>query len=78
MPEIFRELGFRFYFYSDEHLPIHVHVRNADGEIKLNIVHEKITIIRNYGMKLKDVKIAKELAKTRREEIIMEWIKFFG
>lgn len=78
MPEIFRELGFRFYFYSDEHLPIHVHVRNADGEIKLNIVHENITVIRNYGMKLKDVKIAKELAKTRREEIIMEWIKFFG
>lgn len=78
MPEIFRKFGFRFYFYSDEHQPIHVHVRNADGEIKLNIVAEKILLIRNYGMKSKDVKIAKELAKTYREEIIMDWIKHFG
>lgn len=34
MPEVFRELGYRFYFYSDDHLPIHIHVSYGDGEAK--------------------------------------------
>ncbi len=36
MPEVFRELGFRFYFYSDDHLQIHIHVSYGDGEAKFN------------------------------------------
>ena len=32
MPEILRIFGLRFYFYSREHEPIHVHVKNADGK----------------------------------------------
>ena len=27
----------RFFFYSDEHLPMHVHVKNGDGKAKINI-----------------------------------------
>ena len=37
MPVIFRYNGFRFFFYSNEgnpKEPIHVHVRNAEGEAK--------------------------------------------
>ena len=34
MPEILRMFGMRFYFYSREHEPIHVHVKNADGRAK--------------------------------------------
>ena len=32
MPTIFTENGYRFFFYSNDHDPIHVHVRKGDGE----------------------------------------------
>lgn len=35
MPEIFRIFGLKFYFFSREHEPIHVHVKNADGNAKI-------------------------------------------
>jgi|SaaInlStandDraft_7_1057024.scaffolds.fasta_scaffold453053_1 hypothetical protein len=32
MPKIFEKDGFKFFFYSNEHKPIHVHVRYGGGE----------------------------------------------
>jgi len=37
MPELFRFFGIRFFFFSNEHLPIHVHVRKADGDAKFSV-----------------------------------------
>ena len=35
MPEVFRELGFVFFFYSNEgNEPMHIHVRKAGGFAK--------------------------------------------
>jgi hypothetical protein len=31
MPEIFEKDGFKFFFYSNEPLPIHIHVRYGGG-----------------------------------------------
>lgn len=32
MPKIFEYFGFIFYFFSNEHEPIHVHVQKGDKE----------------------------------------------
>ena len=32
MPKIYEYFGFIFYFYSNEHEPIHVHVKHGDEE----------------------------------------------
>ena len=77
MPEIFRMLGFRFFFYANDHEPIHVHVENANGEAKFNIDDKKITLIFSFGMKKKDLKIAQSLIEENRNIIINYWIKFF-
>jgi len=37
MPTILIAFGLRFYFYSEEHMPIHVHVENADGRAKFSL-----------------------------------------
>ena len=42
MPEILRMFGMRFFFYSREHEPIHVHVKSADGNAKFEILPEGI------------------------------------
>ncbi|MBQ2197591.1 MAG: DUF4160 domain-containing protein [Bacteroidales bacterium] len=31
MPTILFLFGLRFFFYSEEHLPIHIHVQSGDG-----------------------------------------------
>ena len=36
MPELFRQYGFIFMFFSREHEPIHVHVRGHNGDAKFN------------------------------------------
>ena len=58
MPTLFIIFGLRFYFYSDEHLPIHVHVQNADGKAKFNVL-PKIELVKNQGIKPKDLKLQK-------------------
>ena len=37
MPTILFLFGLRFFFYSDERLPMHVHVKNGDGKAKIDI-----------------------------------------
>jgi len=33
MPKIFEKDGYKFFFYSNEHSPIHIHVSYSGGEI---------------------------------------------
>ncbi len=75
MPTLFIIFGLRFYFYSDEHLPIHVHIQNADGKAKVNLV-PKIELVYNKGIKPKDLKKALKLASIYKDEIIEEWKRY--
>ena len=67
--------GLRFYFYSDEHLPIHVHVASGDGRAK--IVVETAEVVENLGVKPKDLKRAVDAVKQYKEEIIKTWNEYF-
>ena len=40
VPTILVIFGLRFYFYADEHLPIHVHLENGDGLAKIELEPE--------------------------------------
>jgi hypothetical protein len=46
-PTIFRESGFRFYFFSREEVRLHVHVHGANGEAKFWL-DPKIELAQNY------------------------------
>lgn len=72
MPTILLAFGLRFYFYSDEHMPIHVHVENADGRAKFSL-EPNIELVKNEGMKPKDLKKAMTLCETFKEEFIEKW-----
>ena len=48
MPTILNIFGLRFFFYADEHLPIHVHLENSDGLAKIGLEPE-IILIENRG-----------------------------
>ena len=55
MPTILVIFGLRFYFFANEHLPIHVHLENADGLAKIALEPE-IMLVENNGIKPKDIK----------------------
>jgi hypothetical protein len=75
MPEIFRFFGIRFFFYSKEHLPIHIHISNADGEAKFSI--KPVQLIENKGIKNKDIKLAEIIIEENAENIINYWNDYF-
>jgi len=77
MPELFRFFGMKFFFYSLEHLPIHIHVRNADGEARFEVQPE-IRLTESRGMKTKDLSLAEAIIEEKKEEIIKKWNEFHG
>ncbi len=60
MPTLFIFFGLRFYFYSEEHLPIRIHVQIADRKAKFNVEPE-IELVYNKGLKKKDLKLAEKI-----------------
>ena len=77
MPTILVIFGLRFYFFANEHLPIHVHLENADGLAKIALEPE-IKLIENNGIKPKDIKRAMSIVEQYREEFIEKCKEFHG
>lgn len=75
MPELFRFFGIRFFFFSNEHLPIHVHIKNADGSAKFEV--NPLKLIENKGMKNKDIHLAESIIEENTEVIVKRWKEYF-
>jgi len=77
MPEIFRELGYIFKFYSNDHEPIHVHVMKAGNEAIFEVSENSVKLKANYGMKNNELKTIAILTEANKELIIKVWTDFF-
>ena len=75
MPTIFELFGLRFFFYANEHSPVHVHVVRDDDEAKIALEPE-IKLVYNHGLKERDVKRALELTRLYSDEIMEMWHKY--
>jgi hypothetical protein len=75
MPTLFYYLGLRFLFYSNDHEPIHIHVRSSDGEAKFKV--DPILLVENKGLRSRDLKIAEMAIEENREIIIERWKDYF-
>jgi hypothetical protein len=78
MPEVFREPGYRFYFYSDDHIPIHIHVSYGEGEAKFNLLGKSARLVRNNGLKIRELRKAKLIIESNIDTIIKSWINYFS
>ncbi len=76
MPTLLIIFGIRFYFYSREHLPIHVHIETGDGKAKFEIEAD-VKLVENKGVKIKDIKLAEAILEENRENFVNEWNNFF-
>lgn len=72
MPRIFEKDGFRFFFYSNEHIPIHVHVRYGDGEAVFWI-GSTVELRKSQRLKVNELARAEKLAEEHRDLIVRSW-----
>ena len=85
MPKIFEYFGFIFYFYSNEHEPIHVHVIHGGKEsifdiIMMNGALAAISVREKKGaepLTEKDKRTAEDFIRKYHKNIIEKWVKFF-
>jgi hypothetical protein len=85
MPKIFEYFGFIFYFYSNEHEPIHVHVIHGGREsifdiIMMNGALAGISVREKKGaepLTEKDKRTAEDFIRKYHKNIIEKWVKFF-
>ena len=75
MPTVFKINGFRFYFYSNEHLPQHIHVEN--GSCYARIVIDTLEITDSYNLKQKEAKMILKIIKEHKEKIKGAWNEHF-
>ena len=82
MPKIFEYFGFIFYFYSNEHEPIHVHVIHGGRESIFDLIMMDGDLIEVRVREKRGFEPLAEKDKRTAEEfihknIIDKWVKFF-
>jgi uncharacterized protein DUF4160 len=76
-PTVFRDGGFRFFFFSREEPRRHVHVASTDGEAKFWI-EPRIEVAQNYGLSPVKLNAALKLVEEHADEIRNAWAEHFG
>ena len=85
MPTIYKYLGIRIFFYSDDHQPIHVHGVHQHRESKAEIITKdgKIGEIRIKSvtslqpLQDNELKNFKKFVETYAEKIVQKWVDHF-
>ena len=77
MPEVFREEGFVFFFYTNEgNEPMHIHVRKAGGYAKFWLM--PIELDSSKRLKSSDLMKAEIMINNNIDRIKEKWYDVFG
>jgi hypothetical protein len=80
MPTVFRERGFRFFFYSNEgspREPVHIHVEKHDVEAKFWLRPE-VRVAYNDGYDARTLRELVAIVDINLERIERAWNEYFG
>jgi Domain of unknown function (DUF4160) len=76
MPTVINTAGFRFFFYSNEHLPKHIHIEKAEKTAKFNL--EFVELIKSSRFNASELKHIRNLVEENQELLIQKWDEFFN
>ncbi len=76
-PTVFREAGYRFFFFSREEERMHVHIVSGSGEAKFWLEPE-IELAKNYSYSRKQLKDIEALVEAHYNEIVSAWKQHFS
>jgi hypothetical protein len=80
MPEVFRERGFRFFFYSNEGTPrepVHIHVEKDRMEAKFWLFPQ-VRVAYNEGYDARTLRDLQVIVEVNRSLIERVWNEYFG
>ncbi|MGD8909388.1 MAG: DUF4160 domain-containing protein [Chromatiales bacterium] len=76
-PTVFKEKGYRFFFFSREEERPHVHVISADGEAKFWLEPD-IEIAKNYRFSNRQINEIATLVEVHYDELTNAWREHFS
>lgn len=76
MPTVLRVDGFRFFFFSDEHLPLHIHVEKGDGYMRVELDTFKVT--KRYKLSKTDERKIITIIQEHQQKLIGAWNEYFN
>lgn len=80
MPEVFRQEGLRYFFYSNERLPPeppHIHIKGGGRDAKIWLEPE-ITVADSYGFNSRELSAILQIVSDNRGLILRAWHEYFG
>lgn len=80
MPELIRLFGLRFFFFSDDHDPIHVHVAKGRGSVgvRAKFTLFPVELVSNSGLSAGELKIAREVIEENKDLFAQRWNEYFN
>ena len=75
-PTVFREKGYKFFFFSLEETRRHVHVRSPDGEAKFWL-EPNIELARKYRLSDVQLREVQRIVEDHFDELIAAWNQHF-
>jgi hypothetical protein len=76
-PTVFRERGYRFFFFSREEARMHVHVISPDGEAKYWLEPE-IELARSSRFSTQELARIRRIIESHEIELCHAWQSHFG
>lgn len=76
-PTVFREKGYRFFFFSREEERMHVHVISGEGEAKFWL-EPNIELSKSYGYNQQQLKEIQSLVEGHSDELVSAWRQHFS
>ncbi|MBV5279198.1 MAG: DUF4160 domain-containing protein [Campylobacteraceae bacterium] len=76
MPTVLKIDGFRFFFFSDEHMPVHIHVEKGDGYMRVELETLKVTNRQNFTKS--DERKIMTIIQEHQNELIGAWNEYFN
>ncbi|MDA3933826.1 MAG: DUF4160 domain-containing protein [Gammaproteobacteria bacterium] len=76
-PTVFRERGYRFFFFSREETRPHVHVYSTDGEAKFWL-EPRLELARNYRLTKVQLREIETIIERHIDELNTAWRHHFG
>ncbi len=75
MPTVLLYNGFRFFSYSNDHLPIHFHVEKQSAVAKFNLV--PVELIKSSKFSAKQLKEIRSIIEAHLPLLIAKWNEYF-
>ena len=75
MPTILKIKGYRFFFFSNEHTPKHIHIQKQEKYAKIDL--ENLKVLNNYKFNSKEIREILKITSKNQKEFIKAWDEYF-